>query len=206
MLNDIRLLLTRNLTMTALTVCYGLAIWRFNEYGLGLFFLPFWVHLSSGLMTEGDLQLRLSNPVIWCWKLTGFVLLFFIITIFTIFWFNDSEVPKSSVSSGFNYLSVLMAILSIMSAYMLLILTAWAAAERLSWEDSYSSVINALINDRSSRKSCLFILLLGSGIQVSHLHYLEAVQMVLCCAWVLRYVMKTPPEPKKRLVTANNLS
>lgn len=198
MLNDIWVLATRNITMTMLSIAASLALWCMPVFVI--FIMPIWIHVCSGIMTDGkDLQLRVTPPVKtgWLWSLGVFVF----VIIYAVLYYALGEPDTGATSTGgFDYWDVVSICLDVVCGYFVLTLVAWTAAPKIDLGVVQDAFIRALAQDRSAKKSSLLTaVLFAASMQFK---ILSALAMLASCAWVLRYMLGKPPKRKRKAKSA----
>lgn len=191
LLEDMWLLATRRITMFALTMVCGLVMWHWPF--TGLMYVALWFHASGGIIS-GDLLLRKTRggKSVWLWTIAVYVFVLSIAVVMTLIDSGSNKTPDV-----FDYRDVLQLAFGIIAGSWLVFLSAWAAAPELSYEEVSSSFFESW--DRESAPP-----LVGIGVLYSVLTYssdyswLIGLVYLAACAWVLRFMLGTPPERKAK--------
>lgn len=195
LLTDMWLLATRNVTMTALCVVYGLAEMHWSW--VGLLFIPDWFHLSGAIISNGDLLLRKTEAGKSVWLFTlGLIAASVLFVVMKLF-MEGFESPVKS-PDVFNYVDVLMFLLGSIAGVIYIGLSAWAALPNISYTECWASFIEALFSDGATKPALLIGLLLAVGTEAPDGEWIYGFVILASCAWVMRYMLGTPPERKAK--------
>ena len=191
LLEDMWLLATRRITMFALAVVFGLVMWHWPF--TGLMYVALWFHASGGIIS-GDLLLRKTRggKSVWLWTLAVYGLILAIGIVMVLFDPSSSKTPDV-----FDYKDVLQLIFGIIAGSYMVFVSAWAAAPELSYEEVASSFFESC--DRESMPPLVGIGALYSvSTSVDGYGWLIGLVYLAACAWVLRFMLGTPPERKAK--------
>lgn len=194
LISDMWILLTRNITMAALLIVLGMALVHWSLLPFLVF--PLWFHMSGGLITNGDLLLRNTRVGKCIWIYTAVLFSFLIgYALLKVFVLGDSEAAKQP--DVFDYRDVLMFLFGAIAGVFYIVLSAWAAAPSLSYTECVNSMIESMHKD-GGFKPALLIGLLYPMADFDNCEWLYSVSILASSAWVMRYMLGTPPERKTR--------
>lgn len=197
LLTDIWLLATRNITMTALCFVYGFAVVHWPL--VGLLFLAAWFHLSSAIISNGDLLLRKTRggKIVWLVTFSFFalLLLYAIVKVYAVGTAVTAKAPDV-----FDYRDVLSFLLSSVAGVVYIGLSAWAVKPELTYTEISDAFNKALYTSDAVKPALLIGLLYAISADAPGCGWLRSLCILASCAWVMRYMLGTPPERKAKTV------
>lgn len=197
LLTDMWLLATRNLTMTALCIVYGLADMHWPL--VGLFFLAAWFHLSGAIITNGDLLLRKTygGKIVWAVTLglIAFLLIYAVLKVFV-----EGSGAANKTPDVFDYRDVLSFLLAATAGVFYIGLSAWSALPDLSYTECHDAFYEILLTQEAGKPALLIGLLYAGVSEVPNCEWMISLCILASCAWVMRYMLGTPPERKAKTV------
>jgi hypothetical protein len=196
LLTDMWLLATRNLTMTALCIVYWLASIQWPVFML--FLLPMWFHLSGALM-RNDLMLRKTYAGKWIWGITAILTLFLLVVAMVKVW---ADQPTPEAAEVFDYRDVISFLISSIAGFCYIGLSAWAASPNLSYTECHDAWHETAFSKEALKPALLIGLLYAISVEAPNGEWVISVCILASSAWVLRYMLGTPPERKKAFKTA----
>lgn len=195
LLTDMWLLATRNITMTALCFVYWLAVIHWPL--VGLLFLAAWFHLSSAIISNGDLLLRKTRAgkTIWLFTIGMFagLLLYAVLKV-------SIEGPAAAAKEPdvFDYLDVLSFLSASLVGVYYIGISAWSAQPNLTYFECVDAFHGTLHTSEAGKPAIAIGLLYAIGSHVPDADWVLAISILASCAWVMRYMLGTPPERKAK--------
>lgn len=197
LLTDMWLLATRNITMTALCLVYGFAAMRWPL--VSLLFLPAWLHLSSAIISNGDLLLRKTRAGKLVWLITfclfAALLLYAILRVYVV----GTEVTAKE-PDVFDYRDVLSFLMSSVAGVFYIGLSAWAVMPELTFTEINDAFNESLYTSDAVKPALLIGLLYAISAEAPNCNWVRSLCILASCAWVMRYMLGTPPERKAKTV------